>query len=387
MLRVERTQRALRSYAKGLRSQDLAHLFSREAVQAYSILTRESEEDRGSGFFARLRDLFLGISYHLGPARRLLFCTTVGLAFLGLFDFDLRLVPGLPALDSDPLFHLLAIAGLIYLLALELVDRVQVRDELEVARQLQHELLPRQAPATPGYTFAHSYRTAREIGGDYYDFFPVADGRLAIVAGDASGHGIAAGLLMVIAKSTLELAVGIDPDPARVTQLLNRSLYDTGGTRAFMTLFYGLLDPISGRLDYVCAGHPFPLLRRPGGELEELGRGGLPLGLRAELEISTASTTLRPGDLLTIYSDGFPESVRTGDQQAFGFERIHQIVRRGGSPADLHRRVVDEHRAFLGGEAPHDDVSIVVVGRIPSEGTTHGRPGDSSDTEQARRAS
>ena len=93
-----------------------------------------------------------------------------------------------------------------FLLALELVDRVLVRDELEVARQLQRDLLPSERPDCPGYRIAHSYRTANEIGGDYYDFLPLPDGRLALVIGDASGHGMAAGLLMAIANAALKLA-------------------------------------------------------------------------------------------------------------------------------------------------------------------------------------
>ncbi len=100
------------------------------------------------------------------------------------------------------------------LLVLELADRVVVRDELEVARELQRELLPRQAPEVPGYEFAFSYRTANTIGGDYYDFLPLEDGRLVVLMGDASGHGIAAGLLMAIANSALKLGFDADPDPA-----------------------------------------------------------------------------------------------------------------------------------------------------------------------------
>ena len=166
---------------------------------------------------------------------------------------------------------------MIFLLALELVDRVKIRDELEIARQLQHEILPREAPETPGYRFAHSYQTAQEIGGDYYDFLPTDDGRLVVISGDASGHGIAAGLLMVIASSTLRLAIDIDPEPSegplaaqsgslldwRLALLHDPLLWAIGPTKPVISTTF-------------CAGHPFPLIRQPGGKIEELGNGSLP---------------------------------------------------------------------------------------------------------------
>ncbi|TNF76704.1 MAG: hypothetical protein EP299_05165 [Acidobacteria bacterium] len=187
-----------------------------------------------------------------------------------------------------------------WLLVIELVDRVRVRDELEVARKLQSDLLPESSPVMEPYRFAHSYRTANEVGGDYYDFQRLPDGRLALLIGDASGHGIAAGLLMAIANATLKTALDLDPEPRAVATLLNGALYRTGDRRAFMTLFYGLLEPDTGHLQYICAGHPFPLLRRAGGEIEELGEGTLPLGLRRTVEVSTKSVTIEPGDLLVL---------------------------------------------------------------------------------------
>ncbi len=260
---------------------------------------------------------------------------------------------------------MLSVAALIFLLILELVDRVRVRDELEVARELQRELLPRSAPRLPGYRFAHSYRTANEVGGDYYDFPLLPDGRLALLVGDASGHGIAAGLLMAIANATLKTALDVDPEPARVAALLNRALFRTGDRRAFMTLFYGLLEPGSGRIDFVCAGHPFPLLRRAGGELEELGRGGLPLGIRDSLELPVGTTGLGAGDVLVLYTDGLPEAVGRGDGEAFGFRRLRELLRDPGSPATVHQRILTAFDGHMLGEAPHDDLTLVIVGREP----------------------
>ena len=111
------------------------------------------------------------------------------------------------SIEVSPLWYLASIVALLFLLALELVDRIRVRDELEVARELQAELLPRRVPDLPGFRFAHSYRTANEVGGDYYDFLALPDGRLALMVGDASGHGMAAGLVMAIANATWKTAL------------------------------------------------------------------------------------------------------------------------------------------------------------------------------------
>ena len=294
-----RSGRFFREYTAGLRRQDLRRLFDRDAAEAYAVLTRDQpagkEPKKGlKRLFYRARLLFLGLSYKLSPPRRVLFAAALVFAIFGVaqISFVVNHQHGVDvSLDASPFFSSLSIGCLLFLLALELVDRVRVRDELEVARQLQRELLPQAAPALPGFAFAHSYRTANEVGGDYYDFIPLADGRLVLVAGDASGHGMAAGLLMAIANATLHTAVDIDPRPRPVAAMLNRALCRSGGRRAFMTLFYGLLEPVAGRFDFLCAGHPFPLLRRGDGTVAELGAGGLPW---ASAPTSTSPRTASP---------------------------------------------------------------------------------------------
>ncbi|HVN33201.1 MAG TPA: PP2C family protein-serine/threonine phosphatase [Thermoanaerobaculaceae bacterium] len=313
-------------------------------------------------FFFRAKVVFLGLSYKLTPARRVLFAVSVIAAVLGLIRFNAVIDTRQVYVNFSPVWFLVSVTGLVFLLALELVDRVLVRDELEVARQLQRDLLPSTAPDLPGYRIAHSYRTANEIGGDYYDFLPLPDGRFVLVIGDASGHGMAAGLLMAIANAALKLAIEVDPSPERVAALLNRVLCRTGDRRAFMSLFYGLLTPATGQLEYVCAGHPFPLLRRASGEVEELGRGGLPLGIREVVELARAQVTLAPHDLLVLYSDGLPEAVNvTGE--AFGFETLRTLIRTEAEPQAIHDRFLRALTTHIAGEPLTDDVSIVVVAR------------------------
>jgi hypothetical protein len=198
-------ERFVRSYTEGMRESEFSRLFERDAARAFDVVTREHDREKEPKdefwrFLHRVRIFFLGLSFKLSPPRRLLFAICIVLALIGLVGID---IDNFITVRNAIAFSL-SIAGLVLLLVLELADRVVVRDELEVARELQRELLPRAAPPVPGYDFAFSYRTANTIGGDYYDFLVLDDGRLVVVMGDASGHGISAGLLMAIANSALK---------------------------------------------------------------------------------------------------------------------------------------------------------------------------------------
>ncbi|MGB6639620.1 MAG: SpoIIE family protein phosphatase, partial [Thermoanaerobaculia bacterium] len=253
---VTQARQFVREYTHGLNVRDLRRMFDEDATHAYKILIRDYDPqleptESNRRFFYRAKIVFLGLSYKLSPARRILFLAALLFAILGLAnapDIDFGTPLTHIHVEFSPLWFLLSIGALLWLLIMELVDRVRVRDELEVARKLQSDLLPESSPDIEPYHFAHSYRTANEVGGDYYDFQRLPDGRLALLIGDASGHGIAAGLLMAIANATLKTALDLDPEPRAVASLLNGALFRTGDRRAFMTLFYGLLDPESGHL-------------------------------------------------------------------------------------------------------------------------------------------
>ncbi|MEE2776324.1 MAG: PP2C family protein-serine/threonine phosphatase [Acidobacteriota bacterium] len=359
----------MKDYTAGLRAQDVRRLFDQDAAEAYGVLVRDqdAEAEPADGFrrfWYRVRVVFLGFSYKLTPVRRLLFAAAIILLVIGLLDVDVRFAADdrRLSIDFSALFFLLSVGSLVFLLALELVDRIRVRDELQVARELQSDLLPRDVPEIEGYRMRHSYRTANEVGGDYYDFSLLEDGRLAVMVGDASGHGMAAGLLMAIANATLKLAVDLDPAPPSVLRMLNRTLCRTGDRRSFMSIFYGLLDPTSGALEFASAGHPFPLLRRLGGEVEELGEGGLALGFRDDLEFRAYSTTVECGDAMVLYSDGLPEGV-DGSGDSFGYERLRDLVTAGGTAEAIHERILLAFDQYRGDEPLADDFSLVVVGR------------------------
>jgi hypothetical protein len=359
----QEAERFVRSYTEGMRESEFSRLFEQDAVRAFDVVTREHdraqepENDLGR-FLHRTRIFFLGLSFKLSPPRRLLFAICVVLALIGVLSVDF----GNIVTVRNAVVFLLSIAGLVLLLVLELADRVVVRDELEVARELQRELLPRKGPDVPGYEFAFSYRTANTIGGDYYDFLHLEDGRLVIVMGDASGHGIAAGLLMAIANSALKLGFDTDSDPAAAAKLVNKALCRTGGRRAFMTLFCGVLETDSGRLSFVCAGHPFPFLRRADGTITELGTGALPLGIRMELELELNDAIIAPDDTLLLYTDGVVETLNAAGD-SFGFERLQKELALGGSGAVIHDRVLRELDRYRGDEPVYDDRSLVVIRR------------------------
>lgn len=379
--KAETVKESARRYAGGVGARDLPGLWRRDWKRSYAILMRDHEEELPASWFGRqwyrVRTFFLELSYKLSPARRLLFLLCIILAFLGLQTASVGPTEDEIEIWQHPELMLIAIIGLVFLLIFELADRVQVRDELEVARQLQWDLLPSQAPDLDGYQFAFSYQSANTVGGDYYDFLRLDDGRLAFAIGDASGHGIAAAMLMAISNSTLRLAIDTDPAPRAVARMVNRALVASGGPRAFLTLFYALLEPASGRLDYICAGHPFPLMRRSGGEIVSLGSGSFPLGLRSDVAISPGSAAFGRGDLLLLYTDGIPEALdRAGE--AFGFERVETLFESGGTAAEAHDRILSDLDHFLGSESLIDDRSLVVIGR---ELSTTGARIDSNEAE------
>ncbi len=361
----------VRHYGEGLSGDELKRLFDREAPQAYEVLTRDQEEPEPEEgfqrFLHRARLLFLSISYKLTPARRVLFGAALLFLFFNLLDFsfsagDVDSKGWEVEIDASPLWGALAGFSLLLLLALEMVDKVRVRDELEVARQLQTDLLPRAAPELAGYRFAHSYRTANTVGGDYYDFLPLPDGRLAVVVGDASGHGMAAGLVMAIAHATLRTAIDVDPACDRVQAMLNRTICRTGDRRTFMSLFYGLLEPATGAFVYCCAGHPFPLLRKANGDLLELGTGSFPLGLQDPLPAQVQETRLEPGDRLLLYSDGLPEAIDV-EGRAFSFERLRTLSAEEGSPQVVHDRILADFDRHTSQSPIRDDLTLVVIER------------------------
>ena len=147
--------------------------------------------------------------------------------------------------------------------------------------------------------------------------------------------------------------------------MLNLTLCRTGDKRAFMSIFCALLEPETGDLEFPCAGHPYPLLRHAGGEIEELGTGGFPLGFRGDLEFETEHANLAPADTLVLFSDGIPEGVNSSGD-SFGYERLQALVREAGSAQIIKERILLAFDEYVAEEPIHDNFSLVVLGRLPT---------------------
>lgn len=370
----------LRSTFRDVGRADIVGLYSQQWRRAKENLT-EGDQDaiareprRWKRWFKTANSVLFGLAARLAPARRVVFLAVLACFFLTLFapsferhetkthDGERRSVSY--RVDFDSGFLGAASVLLLLLLGMELVDKINYRDELELARELQSSLIPKTLPAPPGRALGAHNEIANMVGGDIYDFIPLTDGRLAVLFGDASGHGMAAGLVMAVAHAAFRTQLEVDASPVAMFATLNRILCRTGSKRAFFSCIYLLVSP-DGTVTTSVAGHPPALRIGPDGAVEErIGTGAYPLGIKADLAWPTAVTRLEPGETLLLHSDGLSEARNhAGDE--FGDARIETAARvRIHLPAqDLADSLASEVRAFRGDEAPDDDISIAVIRR------------------------
>jgi sigma-B regulation protein RsbU (phosphoserine phosphatase) len=244
------------------------------------------------------------------------------------------------------------------------IEQERLERELELAAAIQREILPRSLPEVAGVELAASNLPTRQVGGDYYDLFPLSRGRLGFVVADVSGKGIPAALLV----STVHAAVHLQIDEARtVAELvwrLDRHLQRYAAARKFLTLFFGLFEPDTGLLTYVSAGHNPALLQPAGGRMIHLASTGVPLGMLPQASWRQETVTLSPGDLLCVYTDGLTEAVNAQDEE-FGLERLSAIVAAGaGSPLkSLRDRILGEVAGFARDVPQYDDQTLLLLRR------------------------
>jgi sigma-B regulation protein RsbU (phosphoserine phosphatase) len=220
-------------------------------------------------------------------------------------------------------------------------------------------------PRIPNLELATYYRTSRWAGGDYYDFFPLPDGRWGILIADVSGHGTPAAVMMAITHSLAHSLPGPADPPAKLLDYVNRQLSDhyTVANEIFVTAFYGIFDPVQRTLTYSSAGHNPPRLKRCGDgsvhSLEEIG--GPPLGLFENLEYEQTTLQLRPGDILAFYTDGITEAMNPQNQQ-FGVDRLDEVLKSCGLDAPaIVDRVTDAIGRFTNDQPPVDDQTLLVA--------------------------
>jgi serine phosphatase RsbU (regulator of sigma subunit) len=322
----------------------------------------EGERRRWRRFFRSTNAIVYGLARRLQPARRIVFVLALLMTFLNILDFKLKRGNWQIQVGGGGFGLVIGFLLVVLLLSLELVDKIRFRDELELARELQASLVPKTLPELPAWELSAWNRIANMVGGDVYDFVPLPDGRLAVLFGDASGHGMAAGLVMAVAHAGFRTQLETDPEPAAMIPVLNRLLCRTGGRRSFFSCVYLLASP-DGKLEVTVAGHPQALkVDGRGFVTGRIGKGSYPLGIRAEMSWPTETATLSAGELLLLYSDGLPEA-RNEAEQEFGDERVEGALRLfAGTPAaTLTTELAAAVSHFCGRTAPEDDVSIAVI--------------------------
>jgi serine phosphatase RsbU (regulator of sigma subunit) len=242
-------------------------------------------------------------------------------------------------------------------------QRTRLEHELEMARAVQASLLPSQLPNIPGIGLAASWRSAREVAGDFYDIFPLADGRWGIVVADVSDKGAAAAFYMVIAYSLIRAKAEHAPSPAEALMQVNRGLVAQSSAEMFVTVFYAVLDPATCTLTYANAGHNPPLVRRAStpGKTEELPLGGRILGMFEEVSLANTTIRLAPGDALVIYTDGLTEA-RNSQGEDYGDARLATVITAAPTKAlALLAHLLADLSAFTPSESLEDDVTLFVV--------------------------
>ena len=248
----------------------------------------------------------------------------------------------------------------------EMVEQERFKRELQLARNVQSSLIPRNVPRVLNWDFAAYWHPAREVGGDFYDFIRREKRQMGLVLGDVSDKGMHAALFMALTRSTMRASTLGAHTPMVGLNRANRLLCadSTGGM--FVTLFYGQLDPVKNELTYVNAGHNPPLLYRAAEQrLIELKRTGIMLGFDDTFEYHQATVKLDPGDFVFCYTDGVTELVN-GQEEQYGEERLYQLLldHPTASPDDLLQVLLASLEAFRGDALPFDDVTVLIAKRL-----------------------
>jgi sigma-B regulation protein RsbU (phosphoserine phosphatase) len=318
---------------------------------------------RGRPRFVRIaKTLFWSLVMKLTPARRLLlivaFALLVGSGFHFEFSNDVK---------GDFNFTFVTVLLLLLLLSLELADKVTMKRDLEIAREIQTWLVPSKAPEVAGGDIAFASRPQNSVAGDYFDaFYPSLsaqeNGKLMLVIADVAGKSIPAALLMATLQASLRTIAGEGAPLGELVVRLNHyaSAHSLDGRR-FTTAVLAEYDPATRQLAYVNAGHNPPILRRAGGETEKLEAGGLPLGIDGSATFETAAMELRPGDALIFYTDGVIEAFNDKSEE-FGNDRWLNAIRAlpdWGAQESLEflMKPVD---AFVGFTRQSDDITCLV---------------------------
>ncbi|MFI5372004.1 MAG: SpoIIE family protein phosphatase [Candidatus Eisenbacteria bacterium] len=248
--------------------------------------------------------------------------------------------------------------------------RQRIANELATATRIQRGLLPERPPVVRGWAFEPFLETCYEVGGDLFDFFVREDGRVIVLVGDVSGKGMGAALLMSSFLSAARVLYEQCHDLSELATRLGQATYRNSDASRFVTSFIGALDPETGRVEYVNAGHPAPLVIGEGG-LRAIDATGVPFGILADSRYASGTFELAPGETLAIFSDGIPEAQR--GEEFFDDERLRQVLVTHGFGTDLatlRERIIGEVMAFAGDTPRSDDITLLLVRRERREPDT-----------------
>ena len=307
----------LSAYAQGLSSAEIERLFMRDTPDAYRFFSRHIDLDALAKlpwyrrWVTQARMLFLAFTMRLSPGRRALYGASIVVTVIGLLELfrglHLLLIPH-PVFAPGTLWLLTGFLLLNLLMLIEVADRLSLKNDLEVARQIQLAMLPHGAFHASGLEAFGITRPANTVGGDFYDIVQLPDGRVLLALGDVAGKGSPAALLMALLLAMMRTLVDEGLEGPGLVERLNHQVMKQAPRSRFVTLFVGVLDPATGALSYVNAGQNPPVVRRADGRYDSLREGGVAVGMFEQATYEAGTTQLGVGDVLVMFSDGVVEA-------------------------------------------------------------------------------
>jgi hypothetical protein len=362
-----------RRVTEGLEVSQLWSQFESEARASYRLYSKDVAAKTPDGLTTRgrrlhvIKEFFWAVLEKLSPARRVLLLLAIVLLVFPHGGFSYRGEGGqIQVIEFD--FHFWGALLLFILLMLEIADRVVMKRDLQIAREIQTWLLPGAPPQIPGISIAYSTRPANTVAGDYYDVFPRPgktneENRVVLAVADVAGKSIPAAMLMATFQASLKtLSTAHVPLPELAANMNRYACTNSQGGLRFTTAFLAEYDPLGRTLHYINAGHNNPILRRASGQIERLDVGGLPYGIQPEVKYDAATVTLAPGDWLIIFTDGLVEA-ENARQDEYGEARLLATIEAGKAtePAEMLKRLLAELDLFVGNTPQHDDVTCMLL--------------------------
>jgi phosphoserine phosphatase RsbU/P len=371
-LRV-RLHRFWQRVTEGLEVSQLWSQFETEARSSYRLYSSDVAAKTPEGLTRRGRNLhvvkefFWSVLEKLSPARRVLLLVALIMLVFPSSGFTYHDAGHeLHVVELD--FHFWGGLLLFLLLMLEIADRVVMKRDLQIAREIQTWLLPGAPPQIPGISVAYTTRPANTVAGDYYDVFPRPgrtndENRVVFAVADVAGKSIPAAMLMATFQASLKtLSTAQVALPELVANMNKYASSNSQGGLRFTTAFLAEYDAAQRTFHYINAGHNNPILRRASGLIERLDVGGLPLGILPDAKYESASVTLAPGDWLIIFTDGLVEAENV-HQDEYGEARLLSVINSAASatPAEMLTRMMAELDLFVGSTPQHDDVTCLLI--------------------------